>query len=179
MSDEVENVEVEKPKQGDPNAEAAKYRKQAKQYKDKVAQLEGQLFTLQTSYDELVSRPDESAQKIAELEHTIRLRSHKDVFAKLAQDKIKAEALDDAFALSGWSVDSDEVDEEKLGTVIDNLIKSKTYLRVDESAVPGPEGNSDSPVANRSFSLMPSPAKGSGRGQHPDKSVQTNKRLSL
>jgi hypothetical protein len=169
MSEEVE-VEATAPKKGDPNAEAAKYRKLARQYKDRVAELEGQLAA--------APAPDEAAAaRIAELEDKIRHRDHTDAFRRLAAEKIRPDALDDAYTLSGWQADADEVDEAAMTTTIESLIAQRSYLAVPAAEAPQVEGHQPSPQATRSISqLRPVPAKGSGRGATPTTPINTTTR---
>jgi hypothetical protein len=163
--------EATAPKQGDPNAEASKYRKMAKTLKGRVAELESLLSD--------VPSPDESAARVAELEGKLRQRDHMDAFRRLAAEKIRPEALEDAYTLSGWTADADEVDEQAMTSTIDNLVLARAYLAVPAAEVPATEGETVSPPVERSFSLTrPVPAKGSGRGHSPNQQTNQNTRAN-
>lgn len=179
MSDanpEITTVEADANKNANGNGEAAKYRKRAGELKARVAELESKNVDLENANADLLKRledaPGEAAAKIAELEGKIRTRTHRDAFGRLAGDKIKNDALDDAYSLSGWQADADEVDEAKLTEAIDTLLASREYLRVETQS---PVEESTSPVVERLFNLSgsrPVPVKGAGRGPAPSESTK-------
>lgn len=156
------------------NPEAAKYRRRASELKARVADLEAKLAAAVVERDDAVKKfqnaPGDSAKKIAELEGRIRDRAHRDAFAKLAAGKVRPDALDDAFALSGWKVEADSPDEAKMGEAITSLLASRGYLKAEEAKPPAEE--SASPVVERSFNLSgsnkPTPVPGAGRGPAPE-----------
>lgn len=160
------------------NAEAAKYRKAAAARKQRIAELEASLATLTKERDDalkaLTETPTADKDRIAELEGTLRTRSHRDAFNRLASGKIKSEALDDAFALSGWKAESDDVDEENMGAVIGSLVESKPYLRVEDPTPPTEDSVSPpSPRSLGSSAAAPKPAPGFGRGPAPESKTNT------
>lgn len=176
-ADAENNVEVNGKPTGNP--EAAKYRRRAAEYKARVGELESKLADVEIERDNALAKlndaPGEALARIAELEGRIRTRTHKDTFARLASGKLKTEALEDAYALSGWQADADEVDEAKLTEAIDTLLASREYLRA-EQAQPEPAASGESAPAVRSYSLSgtkPVPVKGAGRGPAPAETTRT------
>ena len=154
--------------------EAAKYRRKYRDVKAENEGLKTRVADLEIERDDalnkLKSAPDEAAAKIAELEGRIRTRDHRDAFARIASGKIKPAALEDAYNLSGWQADADEVDEAKLTEVIDTLLASREYLRAEQAQSPAEESATPAPV-ERSFSLTgykPKPVSGAGRGPAPE-----------
>ncbi len=158
-----------------PNAEARKYRIKARELKSRVSELESQLANITKERDDarhnLTSLPVEQSNRIAELESLIRTRTHKDAFARLAKDKVRPEALDDAFTLSGWKVEGDDIDENEMGQAIAKLVEVKPYFAVADAtkSVPAETG---SPQSGRlipsSNAQLPKPVPGLGRGHSPD-----------
>jgi len=155
------------------NPEAAKWRKRTAALKKQVDDLEARVAGLTAERDDarkaLQEAPAKDKERIAELEGLIRSRTHRDAFARLAKDKIKPDALDDAYALSGWKAESDEVDEANMGGVIVSLIESKPYLRA-EGPTPPVEESTSPPVQRITgpSASPPKPVSGLGRGPAPD-----------
>lgn len=176
MSDEItadQKADTTSPKN---DGEAAKYRRKYREtkaendgLKTRVADLEGKLS---------VATGEGAAQRIAELEAQIRTRTHKDAFGRLAAGKIKPDAMDDAFALlSGWKVESDDVDENSMGEAITSLVDAKPYLKVQETKSEPADTGTPAPV-ERSFSLTgykPKPVPGAGRGPAPEATPKNTK----
>ena len=116
---------------------------------DQVHSLTKQLQTLTSERDEyrdaladvaaerdtLKSAPDASA-RIAELEGTIRDRTHYDKFAELAKGaKAKEAALKHLWQVSGYKAEADEIDEHALRSLVTELKREAAYaFDEDESA---------------------------------------------
>ncbi|WP_165063447.1 hypothetical protein [Paludisphaera rhizosphaerae] len=180
MSDETKAETSVEPTDKNTNAEAARYRKRFAESKAKVAELEARLADVEVERDDALNKlktaPGEAAARIAELEGQIRTRTHKDAWAKAAEGKIKPTALEDAYNLSGWQADADEIDEAKLTETIDTLLASREYLRA-EAQSPVEESTTPAPV-ERSFSLTghkPKPVSGAGRGPAPESTPKHSK----
>lgn len=166
------------------NAEAARYRRIARDRKAKVEELEAKLAALTTERDTALTEvstlkttiektPSAERERIAELETTIRNRSHRDAFNKLAAGKIKGDALDAAWKLSDWKADADEINEEDMGKTVDALVASNAFLAASDEATPD-QGKSDSPPVTR-LGGKPglTPVSGLGRGTTPKANEKT------
>jgi len=101
------------------------------------------LKTIASERDDLqarVAQPDAQADRIAELEGTIRDRAHYDKFAELATaSKAKAKALKslwrDAQTIAGYKVEGDEIDDKALQTVVAKLKAEVDYAFDPEESV--------------------------------------------
>ncbi|WP_165076018.1 hypothetical protein [Paludisphaera rhizosphaerae] len=157
-----------------PNAEAAKYRKRAAEYKARVSDLETRLAEIEIERDaaitSLKTAPTKDAARIVELEGQIRLRDHRDAFGRLAAGKIRPEALQDAFTLSGWTADADKIDEDKMGAAIGKLLETRPYLKAEEAKSEPAESGESAPVERHlnPSAAKPQPVKGAGRGPAPE-----------
>ena len=110
------------------------------EYRDTLADVAAERDTLKGS-------PDQAA-RIAELEGTIRDRTHFDKFAELAKGaKAKDAALKHLWQVSGYKAEADEIDEPGLKTLVGELRKNAAYaFDEDEPAnVQGRPGCSPTP----------------------------------
>lgn len=177
---EFNEPETDARPEANANAEAARHRKKAAELKAQLEAVQAKFADLEIELDDtrkkLESAPGDAAAKIADLESKLRGRVHRDAFNRLAAEKIRPDALDDAFALSGWKVESDDIDENTMGEVIGSLIESKPYLKAEEAK--SPVEASTSPAAARSYSLtgnLPKPLPGAGRGPAPESNTKNTK----
>jgi hypothetical protein len=180
-------ADEDKPTTDNANAEAARYRKQRNQYRDKVADLEEQLAALTSERDqartefanfkaEVEAKPSQEAARIAELEGKIRTRDHRDAFGRHASGKIRPDALEAAWKLGECTADSDTIDEDKMGEMVANLVASHPFLAADDAATPT-SGESDSPQATRSSGRLNSPSPVPGLGRAPANKSDSTKEL--
>ncbi len=102
------------------------------------ADYDAALEALQSANDEGTTHrttAEKSTARIAELEKTVRGRSYRDAFTKLAKDaKLKKEMTDDAFDLLKITQDKDEPDEKAMKAALDDFIKDrKHYVQEEET----------------------------------------------
>ncbi len=117
---------------------------------------------------EMDSLPNKHKAENEQLRKDILTRDRKDAFKKAADGKIKKDALDDAFNFLPWD-EVQDLDEVKLGEMVDGLITQKAYLKASEDA-DSAAGGTGHPV--RGGSASPSfanraPGPGFGRGSAP------------
>lgn len=104
-------------------------------------------------------------ERVAKLTEENRTLKHRTAFEKLARGKLRDEALDDAWSLSGYKPESDEVDEAAIGKLIDDQVARRPYL-----APPAAEGSATAtaPKPGAPTKTTPTtpitPAEGAGRG---------------
>ncbi len=88
------------------------------------------------------------AARVAELEKTVRGRTYRDTFNKLAKEaKLKDELADDAWELLKVAQDKDEPDEKAMKAALSEFLKApnrKSYVNEDEprkKTIPAGEGS--------------------------------------
>jgi hypothetical protein len=137
----------------------ARHRRDAEDAQEKLEAAEKTIKALTAERDTYKSQADTSAMKkrVQELEGIIRSGKHKEAFAKLGKEKeLDPDAVDYLYQLSGWKAESDDIDEEAMGAVLDEL-KGKPGLSRLFGAAPGANGNQPPPK-------KPGPASGQGGG---------------
>ncbi len=106
--------------------------------------------------------PEEWEAKYNELSGQLRDRKHRDAFNKAAIDaKINPDALDDAFELSKYKAESDDVDDAALSELVTNLAKTKPFL-----LTPATNPAEATSVAKSAPAKLPQAAPGAGRGNY-------------
>jgi hypothetical protein len=109
--------------------------------------------------------PSEWEAKYKELAGKQRELTHKQKFQEIAkQNNIRDDAFDDAYALSGYKAESDDVDETALTELVANLAKSKPFLLKTPEATPAPASVVEAKLLPPKALSKP---VGSGRG-NPD-----------
>lgn len=127
-------ADAKKPDEKEPPSEAdrieklsgavARHRRDAEDAQEKLEAAEKTIKALTSERDTFKSQADTSAMKkrVAELEGIIRNGNHKAVFARLGKEKgLDPDATDYVYQLSGWKAESDEIDEEAMGTTLDEI----------------------------------------------------------
>lgn len=72
---------------------------------------------------------EQHTARLAELEKTVRGRTYRDAFNKLAKDaKVKDEHADDVFELLKLEQDADEPDEKAIGKQLSKFLESRKHL---------------------------------------------------
>lgn len=159
------------------NAEAARLRKSRAKFKAEADSLRAQLAELTRERDQLKatveSAPGEAGKEVERLKGELRVRDHRAAFDKLAAGKIRPNALDAAWKLSGWAADSDEIDETKLTENIDGLVAANDFLAVEAAESNPSESGSPSSGRSAGQSGPPTPSSGFGRGPAPQESTGT------
>ena len=164
-------------------SENARIRRQRNAYKDRLAELEASVASLtkerddalKTSTDQtaeieklnaaIKSAPGDAAKEIERLKAELRARDHRAAFNRLAGEKVRPEALDAAWKLSGWEADGDEVDETKLTEAIAKLVEANGFLAPNGAESDGAESSSQSGrLRNGQSATPPERPLGTGRG---------------
>ncbi len=89
---------------------------------------------------------EKHAARVAELEKTVRGRTYRDTFNKLAKEaKLKDDLADDAYKLLGLTEDKDEPDEKAIAASLKEFLKDRKHY-VDEAdpkkkTIPAGEGS--------------------------------------
>jgi len=113
------------------------------------------------------AEPSEIKAQYDALKGELRGIKHKEVFQRVAaEQKVRPDALDDLWRLTGYQPEQDDPDEARIAGLLAEAVKSRPYLVQEEAAPPAPS------------KLVPSPA--SDRGSDPRlKSGFTVKRSEL
>jgi len=146
------------------------FREAAKKLNKQRNELKAEVERLTRENDDLKQRTDSSvvARRVQELEGEIRRRDHRAVFDKLAKARgIRDDAMEDAWQLSGYRAEGDEVDEAAMGALIDGQKEKRKYLFEGPEPPPpevGPNGEG--------FVIKPAPGAGqSGRLDVPASAI--------
>lgn len=109
-----------------------------------ISRLKGDRANLKTQLDaanariaELEKRPsaDDVAAKLAEAQDKLRETNHKAAWKEAAaKAKLRPEAVDDAWGLSGYKAESDDVDPKAIEAALGKLKESKGYLFAEGEA---------------------------------------------
>lgn len=121
-------------------AELAEVRKEAASYRKKASEAKKQAEDLTTKLDaevkehakvkaKLETAPKELQGEVDRLKGEIRTRDHRASFNDLAKEhKVRPEALDDLWALSGYKADADEVNLDLMKEVIGKAIEARPHF---------------------------------------------------
>lgn len=134
----------------------ARHRRDAEEAEEKLKAAEKTIKQLTTERDEFKAKSDTSAmsKRVKELEGIIRNGKHQETFGRLAKERgLDPDAVGYLYQLSGWKAEADEIDEEAMGTVLDEM-KGKPGL--SRLFVPPETQSGQQPVKK--------PAKASGQG---------------
>lgn len=173
-------------------AEAAKYRRRANDLKAKLTELEASVQTLTTERDQarnqfadagkeidalkaaVQSAPGDAAAEVERLKGELRTRDHRAAFDRLSAGKLRPEALEAAWKLSGYAPDADDVDEAKLTEAIDSVLKANAFLAPDGAESGGAATPSQSGRLQNGQSSAPAERPpGTGRGAAPNSASAT------
>lgn len=146
VSDQYHNAEI-----GRLNRESAARRvklrelKQANEaYQRRIAELEAELElaiderdTLAQGYEELEQQfnaePDELRAELERLQNEIRTRDHRAAFDRIAaESRVRPDAIEDIYRLSGYTPDTDVPDPEAIKSLIQDQVARKPYLLQQE-----------------------------------------------
>jgi hypothetical protein len=132
-------------------------RKQDKEFKalqEEHAQTVKERDTVKAKYE---AAPSELAEEVSRLKGEIRTRDHKSKFTALAKaSKVREDALEDLWSLTGWKADADEVNEEAMSQAIRGAVEKRPYLLVQEEAqveAPEPPPMQPPPAAGKGVPL--------------------------
>lgn len=148
------------------NAEAAKYRRRARDLRTERDALDAKVKAIETAHAELeaklktaASQPSEAQAEVERLRGEIRVRDHRAAFDRLAGERqVRAEAIGDLWGLSGYKAEADQPDEAAIGAAIDSALESRPWLRGTDSA---------KPPGGAQTGTRPAPGPGADRGK-PD-----------
>jgi FtsZ-binding cell division protein ZapB len=142
----------------DTKSEAKKRRLEVKGLREELQKTQAELQEFAEGFEALdqeynqfkaqaEAHPSELQARIDELTGQIRTRTHRDVFDRIARDaKLRPEAVEDAWKLSGYQAESDEVDEAKLASLIGEVVKTRPHwLDTGETPPPSREGTTPRP----------------------------------
>lgn len=129
-------------------AEAKQRRHKAKGLGEENETLRTQLATVTTERDtfksSLDAKPGELQAKIDSLQGKLRDRDHKDAFRSLAKAAgVNEAAIEDAWIISGYKPEGDELDETKIKAAIGSTLQGRDWLK----AAPAAESATGSPGA--------------------------------
>lgn len=149
------------------NEEAKTRRLKNKKLQEQNDQLTEMASSLAEERDRLAAMseaaPNELQAKIDELQGQIRQRDHRTAFDRLAKEsKVREDALEDFWSLSGYKPEADEIDEKSIKAVIDKTLQGRDWLK----AAPEPDGSTRRPeMGGQATQFAPGP--GSSRGSLP------------
>ena len=107
---------------------------------------------LKKDLDGLKNSPNDLKEKLEKAEKGLREMKHKGIFNKVANHlKVREDALEDVYKLSGYSPDAEEPDEKSITEFLSKFVESKKFYLEEEVKAP--------------VKLVPSP--GSARGIAP------------
>jgi FtsZ-binding cell division protein ZapB len=165
-------------------AEAKSRRVKGKALAEENDNLKAQVATLTSDRDGLKAqvdaKPGELQGEVDKLRGEIRDRDHKDAFRRLAKTAgVNEAALDDAWQLSGYKPEGDQLDEAKITAAITSTLSGRDWLK----AAPAPDGANGTPGASGTIppprganaTLPPGPGanRGGGAGStDPDKALE-------
>jgi chromosome segregation ATPase len=91
---------------------------------------------LEAAKTKVETNPDEWRDKYDQLNHKWRETNHKNVFDKVAKElKVREEAIDDLWKLSGYSPEGDDPDHDRIRGVVGEVVAAKPYLLAPEPEV--------------------------------------------
>lgn len=130
------------------------YREEATTAASKLKEHEAAIQALTGERDglqaKLTSSPSEIQKELDTLKGEIRLGKHKSVFAQVAKDlKVRDEAVDDLFNLSGYKAEADLADPEAIKGMISPLLETRSYLLAQDPAPAAPAKLPPGPGAQR------------------------------
>ncbi len=109
-----------------------------------------------------VGNPDEHRKRADELEHRLRVVTHKAEFSKIAEDAgVHRDMIDDLFDLSGYKPSKDEVDPKAFHDLVSEMKKSRPRYFADPAAAA---------AAGQQTTQAARTVPGSGRGASHDPS---------
>jgi hypothetical protein len=123
-----------------------------------------------------VGNPDEHRKRADELEHKLRVVTHKAEFSKIAEDAgVHRDMIDDLFELSGYKPAKDEIDPKAFHDLIGDMKKSKPRYFADpaQQAAAAAAGHYD-PKVQRTV-----PGSGRGASHDPSKAGITLTRAQM
>ncbi|WP_435016695.1 hypothetical protein TA3x_004269 [Tundrisphaera sp. TA3] len=139
-------------------SEAKGYRQAKRSASEEALQYKVQIEDLRKKLDELQNKKqpsaDERLEELENLRNEVRKNKHKDAFSKVAKELgIREDALEDAYALSGYAPNDDEPNDEAIKETLSSALSSRPYLKVEapkeKKLAPGPgasRGNSSKNV---------------------------------
>jgi hypothetical protein len=115
-------------------SESKKHRIGKREVGEEAAQLRADLEKvnkqLETFRKQIDSTPDELRQELESYRAELRSLKHKDAFRSVAKGLgVREEALDDAFALSGYKAEDDDVNPEYLKEIVGSTLATRPYLK--------------------------------------------------
>lgn len=107
-------------------------------YKVKEAQWTKDLEILRQENETLKQSPDSVREELEALKGQLRDSKHKAAFKRVAEtNKVKSEAVEDLYKLTGYTAESEDIDEAKIASVIQEAVKDRPYfLAAEESNQP-------------------------------------------
>lgn len=122
------------------NAESAKRRVKAREFKNERDEIRLERDELKKQVDELArerdlyrqkleSDPEELRRDVERLRSELRDRDHKDTFQKVATKAgVRPEAIDDLWRLSGYKAETDEPNVEQMTELVESAKSARSYL---------------------------------------------------
>jgi chromosome segregation ATPase len=122
--------------------EIAELKAEAKKYRVAKRKIAEELNALKTEHDAIlkqVKAPSELKAELEQVKGELRVDRHRAAFTKVATShKVRSEALDDLWKLSGYNPETDLPDERQITSVVSETIKARPYL-VAEPVVEEPK----------------------------------------
>jgi DNA repair exonuclease SbcCD ATPase subunit len=136
------------------SAEAKKYRLSKKSTVEEMNKLKSDYDAASQELEKLRKSPSALGQEVEKLRGELRQRDHKAAFGRIAKElKVKDDAVEDLYTLSGYKADTDAVDEEAVKTLIAANVEKRPYLLASEGSQNG----------QQKATLTPGPAMGRGK----------------
>ena len=142
-------------------AENVKLHSENKTHRLKRKRTNEENATLKTEFDnarkqvedlnnQVSSNPDEWRDKYETLRNQVTTDKHKTTFSKIAKElRVRDEAVEDLYSLSGYKVEGDEPDETAIKGLIGGVVKAKPYMispeEPQQAKVPAPVKSSSTP----------------------------------
>lgn len=137
------------------------YKQQLQAEREKYAALEAQLEQITQERDEFAEafqaadeqlniQPDELRAEVERLQGELRTRDHRAVFEKVAAEaRVRPDAIDDLYRISGYTPDSDTPDPNHIKSIIEDQVSRRAYLLAQEQTAAVPPQVRGKPVASR------------------------------
>jgi hypothetical protein len=180
-----ETIKSQERRIRDLEAENTKFRRQRNEFKAQLETAQKDRDDLRKQVEKLsadAAKHDETVKQLKadldaapskhkaeneKLKADILTRDRKEAFRKAAKGKVREDALDDAFDDVEWP--DGDIDESKLGEMVDGLIARKAFFKASNGAEsdPGGTGKSDPSGSGKSGPPPRTPGPGYGRGAAP------------
>lgn len=145
------------------SGESANHRRKARTYRDERDKLAKELEQLRTEHasvaterdslkQKLTAAPSELQAQLEKLQGEVRTRNHKEAFAAVATElKVRPDALEDLWSLSGYKAETDTVDVEQIKGLVSTAVTARPYLiqSATETVATAPPAPKAGPGASR------------------------------